>query len=122
MAGEHQARKEDGVREEAWESWISMRRTLPKKAGDCRSDEGRIRKGASKSMTGKGTGVCEGDRSLGYLTQREAPGFELKKKKNKQNLFGLKKEKVWESEAMGSSLGFLRKEEGPGVQTKSTRY
>lgn len=61
------------------------------------------------------------ERSRLYQSKRKAgfPGMERNVQALGWKLFGLEREAAWESAPVGNGLGFLRKEEGPGVQTRS---
>lgn len=68
-------------------------------------------RGCSESTRGKGAGAYQGGREAGL------PGRERSLEALSWEHFGFRRERVWVSEPAGNGLGFLRKEEGPGVRT-----
>ena len=59
--------------------------------------------------------VCQGESKAGF------PGTERSVQALGWELFGLEREVARELAPAGNGLGFLRKEEGPGVRTRSAR-
>lgn len=73
-------------------------------------------KGCSESTRGQGAGAYKGGREVGF------PGREGSREALSWEHLGFRRERVWEPEPVVKGLGFLRKEEGPGVRTRSVRY
>lgn len=59
--------------------------------------------------------VCQGESKAGF------PGTERSVQALGWELFGLEREVARELAPVGNGLGFLRKEEGPGVRMRSVR-